>query len=378
MFCKTIILSNKENLNNNAPKGILSVTNDNNNIHGKIRLYNLAVLPTNCKLGIHIAGEVLVSSLVKRPSHYEFDINKRLDLNKSMYCAIIDNSTGEKRVLLEGGNASGFSFTDSPADAVTEAKDDELDKLISTSIDSCSPCSSCENCEYKKYFYENYPNHTPCKNQSPQQSSTNKDEFDISSENEYTASQPIVNPPTHEPIQIEENNPGTPQQSSSPPILDNSQKCNSQLEQSADTNQPLNIGSHDADNLDCSTSSITQSSQNQDIGDTSFLNDIIYQLDEMFKQYPNDELIMSVIPNSRFIKVSIDQSSPYILGVIYEDKIMKYIAYGVPASYNSLPPADFGQNYQWLPLNPDDIMSDGYFMIYQDASNGQVVNLQIK
>lgn len=329
MFCKTIILSNKENLNSNAPRGILSITSEYNEIYGKIRLYNLGILPANSKLGIYIGGEVLVSPLTKRPNHYEFSIDRKIDLTKPMYCAIIDNNTGEKKVLLEGGNASGFSFTDSPADEVIEAKDDELDELISSSINSCEVCSNCEDCEYKKYFYEHFSPAT-----------------EISADESQANTQPV-------------------QQS-----LDNNVTQPTLASQTADEVLTLDAADNNSQTDTPPTS--------EDIPSDTFLNDIIYQLDEMFKQYPNDELIMSIIPNSRFIKVATEQTSPYILGVIYEDKIMKYIAYGVPASYNSLPPVDFGQNYQWLPLNPDDIMSDGYFMIYQDATNGQVVNLQIK
>lgn len=433
MFCKTIILSNKENLNSNAPKGILSITSENNHILGKIRLYNLAILPANSKLGIYVGGDVIVSGLTKRPNHYEFNLDKKIDLNKSMYCAIIDNSNGDKRVVLEGGNASGFSFTDSPTDAVMEAQDEELDELISSSINTCEACSSCENCEYKKYFYEHF---SPAPHNSEKQDNQLADLSHAQEENIN-----IIEPSSSVDIEMEEdyqsnNNhhltPATNQAEdnkvlthnpnlSDQPIgenstLDISQNNNGILPNHAETNR-INLSAKEreiyyetsptgANSTDLSEQPIERGIQNtsqsqvltntpsnvqnfdsnstppneasEDIPSETFLNDIIYQLDEMFKQYPNDELIMSIIPNSRFVKVSTDQASPYILGVIYEDKIMRYIAYGVPASYNSLPPVDFGQNYQWLPLNPDDIMSDGYFMIYQDASNGQVVNLQIK
>ena len=57
---------------------------------------------------------------------------------------------------------------------------------------------------------------------------------------------------------------------------------------------------------------------------------------------------------------------------------MKYIAYGVPAQYNSMPPQDLGNHYQWLPLNPRDAMSDGYFMIYQNALTGSIVEINFE
>ena len=104
-----------------------------------------------------------------------------------------------------------------------------------------------------------------------------------------------------------------------------------------------------------------------------FLNDIVYQLDEMFLRYPSEDSLSEIIPNSKFVLV--DADTPYVLGAIYENNIIKYIAYGVPAQYNSLPPSDLGNHYQWLPLNPRDAMSDGYFMIYQNAVTGSIVEI---
>ena len=52
MLCKTIILSNSQNLSSNAPKGILTLINQNNLVTGKIRLYNLT-LPQTTKILIY-------------------------------------------------------------------------------------------------------------------------------------------------------------------------------------------------------------------------------------------------------------------------------------------------------------------------------------
>lgn len=457
MFCKTIILSNKDNLSNNAPKGILSITSQSNNALGKIRLYNLQTLPSNSKLGIYIGGEVIISNLVKRPNHYEFNLNKKLDLNKSIYCAIIDNSLGTKKVLLEGGNTFDFSFTDNPEDAINEAKDEDLDNLISASINNCTNCSSCENCEYKKYFYENYNNistsgEAPTSNKMEEKVNFKSKQYNKTSHNLddlASTSFPANNDNIEQKSSTSENNMSNKRKQDEMPNeniyvsgdmgnsktidlqddntfvsnktngendikntdkfqneedLFNKQTTNPILNENDENNNSANlsISANELNNLSkveqygnqqkeypfgetLTNNNIKSNSQSpsenqendKEIPSETFLNDIIYQLDEMFKQYPNDDLIMSIIPNSRFVKVNMDNSS-YILGVIYEDKLMKYIAYGVPASYNSLPPVDFGQNYQWLPLNPNDIMSDGYFMIYQDATNGQVVNLEIK
>ncbi len=340
MFCKTIILSNSSNLNSNAPKGILTLSSSDNGIIGKIRLYNLATLPINTKIGIYSNNEVYTSHIIKKLHHFEFSLQENLDLTKSLYCALIDNTAGDKQVVLEGGNFNGFYFSDSPFDAVLEAKDDELDKTIDEALNICNNhCQDCEDCEYKKYFYENTSPTPGIKlndDTSPIKESTETLENIADMPNSITLSQEI------------EQDSKTLTQSN-----ENMEKVGSTLIETQNKSEHI------------------KQEFEQD-----FLTDIIYQLDEMFARYPEDELLNSIIPNSRFIRVEAD--NVYVLGMLYEDKMLKYIAYGVPAEYNSNPPADLGKHYQWLPLNPNDPLSDGYFMIYQDAKNGTIIQMEFE
>ena len=157
MFCKTIILSNSQNLTNNAPKGILTLSKESNAIKGKIRLYNVVSLPPLTKIGLYINEKVYISAINKKTNYYEFELKENIDITQSIYCALIDNSDNDKKVLLEGGSFNGFYFTDSPFDSVLEAKDEEIEQTIDEALkqsDKCETCN-CENCEYKKYFYQN-------------------------------------------------------------------------------------------------------------------------------------------------------------------------------------------------------------------------------
>lgn len=369
MFCKTIILSNSQNLNSNAPKGILTLSNTNGEIKGKIRLYNLQTLPLNTKLGIYSNEKVQILTLVKKPQHYEFDVTDKIDLNASLYCALIDNSLGDKKVVLEGGSFNGFYFSDSPFDAVLEAKDDELEQVIDKAMETsanCKECSNCANCEYKKYFYENYADN---KIQSP-----TYENFDEVNAPSTPLEQECFNENLNTQASVEEFNSREVETDE-----EVEQECvNETLEDTLD--QQFVKSQNEENNIE-PPNQVEENAQDnkKEIDEQStFLNDIIYQLDEMFVKYPADDLLNSIIPDSRFIKVEGENTNPYVLGVIYEDKIMKYIAYGVPAKYNSLPPADLGQNYQWLPLNPNDVMSDGYFLIYQNALTGKIVELTIE
>ena len=376
MICKTIILSNSENLSSNAPKGILTLSNEGSYTKGKIRLYNLVNLPEKAKIGLYIQQKVHMANIVKRPNHYEFDLTEPVNINDSIYCAILDNTNHDKKVILEGGSANAFCFSDSPFDAVIEAKDEELETTIDLAIktsDTCNNCHDCSNCEYKNYFYSHYTsqndNLTASTNPATSNDLTENNTHDLShAENADSSNK------NEDLLSSIQSNVINTLESDLISSIDNAANAICNLPPDNNCSSQPNTSAED----DRAKEDITPMSETDSINDnqTEFLNDIIYQLDEMFKKYPADEMLNSIIPDSKFIYVTAD--NPYVVGVIYENKMMRYIAYGVPAAYNSLPPADFGKHYQWLPLNPRDVMSDGYFMIYQDASTGQLVEINFE
>ncbi len=368
MFCKTIILSNSENATNNAPKGILTLSKENNSIKGKIRLYNINFLPTSTKVGLYINDKAHISNIVKKTNHYEFDLSANIDISQSVYCALIDTANN-KQVILEGGSFSGFCFSDSPFDSILEARDEELEQDINKAIkdlDNCNPLN-CSNCEYKKYFYQHC---NQDKKQSVNENYQSQTFIDNSIE-DISGEKPYLN------TQIQPNSNSATSVSNT--INQFQDKLISSMENSiVDGIKNLSYNKTNSSNKNIVDSMPNNPTTNSDTNQEKldFLNDIIYQLDEMFNIYPADDILNSIIPNSRFVKVDIE--SPYVLGVIYEDKMLKYIAYGVPAKYNSLPPDDLSQHYQWLPLNPRDVMSDGYFMIFQDAITGTLVEINFE
>lgn len=344
MFCKTIILSNSSTLSN-APKGILTLSKDYNQIKGKIRLYNLSLLPPTTQIGLYVNEQVYTASITKKTSHYEFDLHENIDISQSIYCALIDNSCRDKKVLLEGGSFNGFYFSDSPFDAVLETKDEQLEKEIDIAInqiDSDQACN-CANCQYKQYFYnmQNSNNQQQAELDCVQQNNT------VTHTNDISAQDACV-------FDLDEK------------ISEFQAGVISKLEKQVEQNNSL-------DNISPASKQSENASLNQQ---TDFLNDVVYQLDELFDKHPIDETLCNIIPNSKFI--SVDGDNPYVVGTIYENDMLKYIAYGVPASYASTPPTDLGKHYQWLPLNPSDVMSDGYFMVFQDAITGTLVEIEFE
>ncbi len=112
--------------------------------------------------------------------------------------------------------------------------------------------------------------------------------------------------------------------------------------------------------------------------DNNYLSSVVEQLEEMFKEYPLDEQIMSIIPNSKIIKVEDIENNSYIVGTLFDADGIKYLLYGVPARNNTAPPKEFDGNYQWLALDPDDPLSDGYYLLYTDITNGKPVKLKVE
>lgn len=107
-----------------------------------------------------------------------------------------------------------------------------------------------------------------------------------------------------------------------------------------------------------------------------FFDLISDQINDLFNKYPAEEKLEQLIPNSKWVKVKYSEdSNEYVLGLIYDDINLKYICYGVPGSFDQNPPKELENFSQWLPLNPDNVSEGGYWVMYQDAINGE--NIQI-
>lgn len=116
--------------------------------------------------------------------------------------------------------------------------------------------------------------------------------------------------------------------------------------------------------------------------DNSLIKSIAPQFKYVFENFPIDQTLNALIPNGKFVKidetvnsVSLDNTEQYSIGAIYEDDEIKYICYAVMCSNNCQPPKELGEHYQWLPLDKDDPLSDGYYIVFQDANDLKIVEL---
>ena len=106
----------------------------------------------------------------------------------------------------------------------------------------------------------------------------------------------------------------------------------------------------------------------------SIKHSLIPQFKYVFENYPNDDVLNNLIPNSKFVKIEENQSS-YSIGAIYDEEEMKYICYAVLCNYNSPVPEELGEHYQWLPLDKEDPLSEGYYIVFQDAVDLKIVDI---
>ncbi len=107
----------------------------------------------------------------------------------------------------------------------------------------------------------------------------------------------------------------------------------------------------------------------------SIMESIIPQFKYIFENYPLDNDLNTRIKNSKFVKLNED-SEQYSIGAIYENEKIKYICYAVKCDYNSPVPEELGKNYQWLPLDIEDPLSEGYYIVYQDAEDLKIVEIE--
>ena len=111
----------------------------------------------------------------------------------------------------------------------------------------------------------------------------------------------------------------------------------------------------------------------------TFFDAIALQFEEMFENNTRCNEVEALIPNSMWVSVDSDEENTkkYILGKIFDEQgNIKYVCYGEPApncntTLNTVDP----QFAQWLPLDPNNADSEGYFLLYQDAKTGETIKL---
>ncbi|MDD4210908.1 MAG: hypothetical protein PHC46_00745 [Clostridia bacterium] len=111
----------------------------------------------------------------------------------------------------------------------------------------------------------------------------------------------------------------------------------------------------------------------------TFYKEVKDQIDSLFETYQRESALEEIIPNSHFVRVDFNSDgNSYIFGIIYdENSNPEYIVYGVPSLYTKIPPTELEGYYQWLPLDLEKPEEDGYWLMYQNALNGEHIKIEI-
>ena len=104
----------------------------------------------------------------------------------------------------------------------------------------------------------------------------------------------------------------------------------------------------------------------------NLLENIVPQFDYIFEKYPSNQELSKLIENSKFVDIE-ENSQVFSIGVIYEKTEIKYLCYAVKSYYNQPAPNELGEHFQWLPSDPEDPLSDGYYIVFQDAIDLKIV-----
>ena len=107
-------------------------------------------------------------------------------------------------------------------------------------------------------------------------------------------------------------------------------------------------------------------------GDNFYLA-IHNQIDEIFVCYKEEVTLNNLINNSRWARIDYAEDEYYVIGVIKENEQPKYICYGIPGIYSVKPPKEVEDFARWQYLSKDNPKGEGYWLIYQDAKNGNTI-----
>lgn len=98
------------------------------------------------------------------------------------------------------------------------------------------------------------------------------------------------------------------------------------------------------------------------------------KINELFVIYPPDKNLESMIPDSKWVKISYDGEDYYVVGQLLNEGKLNFIGYGVPGIKAIQPPKITDGYADWLPVN-NIKPYDGYWLIFQNAENGKMSNL---
>ncbi len=96
------------------------------------------------------------------------------------------------------------------------------------------------------------------------------------------------------------------------------------------------------------------------------------KLDQLIQTYEYDYTLSSLIPKSQFVKINYDKDKFYSIGTVLQNQEVKFICYAVLGTYQNSP-KELKDYCEFLPLSPFNALGEGYYVIFQSATNGEIV-----
>ncbi len=346
MSSKTMILSSPDE----NGRGIMTIFTEDDLLQIRIRLYNIKELNKDCKIGIYHNNKTYTSNLLKKNDVYQSSMVGDFDMNSDFFSAIIDTANNNA-VRLSGGTYAGCFFSDA---SVFEKTDElETDSSKSGAEDGLRMTDS--NSSNQAQVAE--INFSSC----PAQWSDSTETFNEDSSKSDSG----------EKLRMTD--------STNSSECDDCEKCNNcpykeffyshqSFDERDSSKSDAEAGLKMTNAIDCDAEHIMTDTSN------SHISALLPQFEYVFQNYPEDKALTSFLPNSKFVKVT-DSKDQYSLGALYENGNMKYICYAVFSEHNSTAPTELGEHYQWLPIDKDDPLSEGYYVVFQDATDLKIVEL---
>jgi|GEM_PF-2849336 len=348
MFYKrTLVLSDINNANS-SKKGVITFENLPNGIRGQLRLYNFDKKPSNVAIGISCGGQVVKVPISFVDNTVNFEMEKDINLQEKLSCGLVDLSEITHPQIIIGGTSNylndwadkveqAFSGGNTlEKESIYESSQDEIEQEIATVLRQDAEykdCSMCANCKYKQAFFD-----------------SEKENEKIEPSSNIQKIEEILSTASLQEVEI---------------TSDNEKSENKKIEEKQSEAMPIKDEKHKDD--------LIENPALENSNETEFYDQIEDQINDLFKAHIREENLESIIPNSKWVKVEYeDTEGHYVMGLIYNNDVVQFISYGLPAPNSSVPPKDLEDYAQWLPTT-NSVDGQGYWLVYQSAKTGESV-----
>ena len=97
------------------------------------------------------------------------------------------------------------------------------------------------------------------------------------------------------------------------------------------------------------------------------------ELFALFEKFQHEHSLENLFHDSSFVRINYSDEKFYVVGLIKEKGVEKYICYGVPATYSKNPPKELKGYCTFIPLSIFNLTGEGFWMMFQDALSGDCV-----